>query len=148
MDASNQTINNAPLLAAIARMQTEGSRESREAVLDLVISSAQFLAPVTIIEHAKDTYGEDTAIQFQLLQNQSGQPFFPAFTGWEELMGCGSQTGEPHLGTHAWPTMNSALISVMEDEKAVEFLSRLRKLDEENPLQGIRAFTWKVEEMI
>ena len=70
------------------------------------------------------------------------------FTGWEELMGCGSQTGEPHLGTHAWPTMNSALISVMEDEKAVEFLSRLRKLDEENPLQGIRAFAWKVEEMI
>ena len=70
------------------------------------------------------------------------------FTGWEELMGCGSQTGEPHLGTHAWPTMNSALISVMEDEKAAEFLSRLRKLDEENPLQGIRAFTWKVEEMI
>lgn len=70
------------------------------------------------------------------------------FTGWEELMGCGSQTGEPHLGNHAWPTMNSALISVMEDEKAAEFLSRLRKLDEENPLQGIRAFTWKVEEMI
>ena len=70
------------------------------------------------------------------------------FTGWEELMGCGSQTGEPHLGNHAWPTMNSALISVMEDEKAAEFLSRLRKLDEENPLQGIRAFSWKVEEMI
>ena len=70
------------------------------------------------------------------------------FTGWEELMGCGSQTGEPHLGNHAWPTMNSALISVMEDDKAAEFLSRLRKLDEENPLQGIRAFTWKVEEMI
>ena len=70
------------------------------------------------------------------------------FTGWEELMGCGSQTGEPHLGNHAWPTMNSALISVMEDEKAAEFLSRLRKLDEENPLQGIRAFTWKVDEMI
>ena len=85
MDASNQTINNAPLLAAIARMQTEGSRESREAVLDLVISSARFLAPVTIIQNAKDTYGQDTAIQFQLLPNQSGQPFFPAFTGWEEL---------------------------------------------------------------
>ena len=70
------------------------------------------------------------------------------FTGWEELIGCGSKTGEPHLGDHAWPTMNSALISVMEDDKAAEFLTRLRKLDEENPLQGIRAFTWKVEEMI
>ena len=70
------------------------------------------------------------------------------FTGWEELIGCGSKTGEPHLGDHAWPTMNSALISVMEDDKAAEFLTRLRKLDEENPLQGIRAFAWKVEEMI
>lgn len=70
------------------------------------------------------------------------------FTGWEELIGCGSKTGEPHLGDHAWPTMNSALISVMEDDQAAEFLSRLRKLDEENPLQGIRAFAWKVEEMI
>ena len=70
------------------------------------------------------------------------------FTGWEELIGCGSKTGEPHLGDHAWPTMNSALISVMEDDQAAEFLTRLHKLDEENPLQGIRAFAWKVEEMI
>ena len=29
--------------------------------------------------------GRDAAIQFQLLPNQEGQPFFPAFTGWEEL---------------------------------------------------------------
>lgn len=85
MEASKQPINNTDLLTAIERMNRENSRESREAVLDLVISSAQFLAPVTIITNAKDTYGEDTAIQFQLLQNQSGQPFFPAFTGWEEL---------------------------------------------------------------
>ena len=24
------------------------------------------------------------------------------YTGWEELMGCGSRNGEPHLGNHAW----------------------------------------------
>ena len=29
--------------------------------------------------------GQGTQIQFQLLANQEGQPFFPAFTGWEEL---------------------------------------------------------------
>ena len=33
------------------------------------------------------------------------------YTGWEELMGCGSRNGEPHLGNHAWPTMNSALLT-------------------------------------
>ncbi len=66
------------------------------------------------------------------------------FTGWEELIGRGTKEGEPHLGNHAWPTMNSALISVMEDAKAEEFLARLRKIDEENSEQGLRAFAWDV----
>ena len=70
------------------------------------------------------------------------------FTGWEELIGRGTNDGEPHLGNHAWPSMNSALISVAEDEKAAEFLARLRKLDEENPEQGLRAFAWEVSAMI
>lgn len=70
------------------------------------------------------------------------------FTGWEELMGCGTSTGEPHLGSHAWPTMNSALIAVMEDDKAAAFLAALKKLDEENDQQGLRAFAWNVTEMM
>lgn len=70
------------------------------------------------------------------------------FTGWEELMGCGTSTGEPHLGSHAWPTMNSALIAVMEDDKAVAFLAALKKLDEDNEQQGLRAFAWNVTEMM
>lgn len=70
------------------------------------------------------------------------------FTGWEELIGSGSETGEPHLGNHAWPTMNSALISVMEDDKAAEFLKQLKQLDEDNNKQGLRAFAWTVTECI
>lgn len=70
------------------------------------------------------------------------------YTGWEELIGRGSQTGEPHLGSHAWPAMNSALIAMMEDEKAQEFLSALRQLDEENSNQGLRAFAWNVSEVM
>ena len=70
------------------------------------------------------------------------------FTGWEELMGCGSTAGEPHLGTHAWPTMNSALISVMEDDKAAAFLARLKQLDVDNDQQGLRAFAWPVTDMM
>ena len=70
------------------------------------------------------------------------------FTGWEELIGRGTNDGEPHMGDHAWPTMNSALISVMEDEKAAEFLARLKSLDEENLKQGLRAFAWEVTDMI
>lgn len=70
------------------------------------------------------------------------------FTGWEELMGRGTNDGEPHLGDHAWPAMNSALISVMEDAKAADFLACLRKLDEENSEQGLRAFAWDVTAMM
>lgn len=70
------------------------------------------------------------------------------YTGWDELIGRGSQTGEPHLGSHAWPAMNSALIAMMEDEKAQEFLVALRQLDEENSNQGLRAFAWNVAEVM
>ncbi len=70
------------------------------------------------------------------------------FTGWEELIGRGSNDGEPHLGNHAWPSMNSALISVMEDAQAAEFLKRLKQLDDENKKQGIRAFAWSVTDAI
>ena len=70
------------------------------------------------------------------------------FTGWEELIGQGSNDGEPHLGNHAWPSMNSAMISVMEDDQAAEFLKRLKQLDEDNHKQGIRAFAWGVSDAI
>lgn len=70
------------------------------------------------------------------------------YTGWEELMGCGSRNGEPHLGNHAWPTMNSALLTVVDDGKVEAFLASLKKLDEENAKQGLRAFVWDVATMI
>ena len=70
------------------------------------------------------------------------------FTSWEELIGRGSNDGEPHLGNHVWPSMNSALISVMEDAQADEFLKRLKKLDDDNKKQGMRAFAWNVTDAI
>ena len=70
------------------------------------------------------------------------------YTGWEELMGCGSRNGEPHLGNHAWPTMNSALLTVTDDGKVDEFLKSLKELDEANEIQGLRAFVWDVGAMI
>ena len=63
-------------------------------------------------------------------------------------MGCGSRNGEPHLGNHAWPTMNSALLTVTDDGKVDEFLKSLKELDEANEMQGLRAFVWDVTAMI
>jgi len=76
-----ESLNNQPLLAAVQRMQRENTRESREAVLDLIITTARFLAPADLNEQD----GQETQIAFQLIPNQDGQTFFPAFTGWEEL---------------------------------------------------------------
>ena len=35
------------------------------------------------------------------------------YTSWEEVMGCGTESGEPHLGDAVWPMMNSAMITGM-----------------------------------
>ncbi len=90
MEHCKELLTNQELAAAIARMNRENSRESREAVLDLVIFSAQFLAPADILPvtgrgQTEGPLSQDTQIRFQLLPNQEGQPFFPAFTCWEEL---------------------------------------------------------------
>lgn len=66
------------------------------------------------------------------------------YTSWEEVQGCGSETGEPHLGDYVWPIMNSALISITDDERAAKLMEALRSLDEDNPKLGLRAFWWEV----
>ena len=65
-----------------------------------------------------------------------------------EIKGRGSETGEPHLGTHAWPTLNSALVSVMDDECVDGVLNDLKERDEKAPELGLRAFVWTIEKMI
>ena len=67
------------------------------------------------------------------------------FTMWQDIAGRGSQTGEPHLGSHAWPTMNNAILTFVPDDKVDDILSRLKAMDEETPALGIRAFVWNVE---
>lgn len=70
------------------------------------------------------------------------------FTGWQQVQGRGSKTGEPHYGTHAWPSLASAIITVVPDDHVNPLLDRLRQLDTESPLLGLRAFVWNVEQSI
>ena len=67
------------------------------------------------------------------------------FTMWQDIAGRGSETGEPHLGNHAWPTMNNAILAFVPDEKVDDILSAVRAMDEETPALGLRAFVWDVE---
>ncbi len=70
------------------------------------------------------------------------------YTQWEEITGAGSSTGVPHLGSHAWPTLNGALLVACSEERAHRLLDALAKIDEENALQGLRAFMWNVERSV
>ena len=67
------------------------------------------------------------------------------FTMWQDIAGRGGFSGLPHLGSHAWPTMNNAILTFVPDEKVDDILSRLKAMDEETPALGIRAFVWNVE---
>ena len=70
------------------------------------------------------------------------------YTMFEQVMGAGTKTGDPHLGSHAWPTMNSAIITIVPDERAVTLMERLHELDANNEMLGLRAFQWNVEKEI
>ena len=69
------------------------------------------------------------------------------YTLWENIFGRGTTDGEPHMGSHAWPTMNNAILAIVEDDKVDAILSGLREKDEETPALGIRAFVWNIEKM-
>ena len=70
------------------------------------------------------------------------------YTEWDEIKGHGSETGEPHLGSHAWPTLNNAMISVMEDNRVEGIMKALKEKDLHAPELGLRAFVWTIERMI
>ncbi len=67
------------------------------------------------------------------------------YTMWNEITGRGTNGGEPHEGTHAWPTLNNALLSAVPDEKVDEILAGLEEKNREYPELGLRAFVWNVE---
>lgn len=70
------------------------------------------------------------------------------FTYFGNVEGRGSHTGEPHYGSHAWPSLASAIITFVEDDRVEPLLKRLKALDEEKPKLGLRAFVWEVSRTI
>ncbi|MDR1407588.1 MAG: hypothetical protein LBJ23_06030 [Tannerella sp.] len=70
------------------------------------------------------------------------------FTAFENVQGRGSRTGEPHYGSHAWPSMCSAIITVVEDTAVDPLLHALHKIDAQSDRLGLRAFVWNIEKTI
>ena len=70
------------------------------------------------------------------------------YTAWPEVTGRGTSSGDPHLGTHAWPTTNSAIFTVVEDNRLKPLLDAVRQLDDNRPLLGIHAYAWTIDSMV
>lgn len=70
------------------------------------------------------------------------------FTSFGETQGKGSKTGDPHFGSHAWPSLGSAILTIVEDDKVDILLQKLRHLDESKPRLGLRAFVWQITQSI
>ena len=68
------------------------------------------------------------------------------FSFFEQVQGRGSNSGEPRRGTHAWPEMNSCVITVVDDDKVAALLEAVKKLDMRNEEVGVRAFVWNIEQ--
>lgn len=66
------------------------------------------------------------------------------YTQWADVRGRGSVSGPPHLGTHTWPEMNSAIMAVVPEEKVDILLEKVKSMDAINEEVGVRAFVWDI----
>jgi nitrogen regulatory protein PII len=67
------------------------------------------------------------------------------FTQWPTVMGTGTTDGDPRMGTHTWPEINSATMAIVNDDIVDTVLDKVKKMDAINQEVGIRAFVWNVE---
>ena len=62
----------------------------------------------------------------------------------ENVQGRGSNDGVPHLGTHTWPEINSAMYVMVDDDLVDPLLEKVKRIDSINEEVGIRAFVWDI----
>lgn len=83
-----------------------------------------------------------------LILRSLGRHNLKGYTSWDQVQGRGTYGGEPHLGDHAWPTMNQAMVVVCPKEAIEPLFADLHKLDADAPEQGLRAFVLNVEQTL
>jgi nitrogen regulatory protein PII len=70
------------------------------------------------------------------------------FSQFPTVIGTGTTSGEPRMGTHTWPEINSATITVVDDNIVDSVLEKVKKMDAINHEVGIRAFVWNIEKAV
>jgi nitrogen regulatory protein PII len=69
------------------------------------------------------------------------------YTKMEKACGEGVET-EPKLHTHTWPGENCVLFIALEDHELEPIMERVRRLKEEHPRAGVKAFVLPMEEIV
>lgn len=90
------------------------------------------------------SYNQAYSDEIVEILEQNGQR---GYTRWTDIQGKGSFNGIPHLGSHAWPEQNHAILCFVPDQKVSPILESVRRKDEAAPDLGIRAFVWGIEEL-
>ena len=85
-----------------------------------------------------------TADVMQILNSMS----IRGFSKWNDMTGRGSIDGEPHLGSHAWPALNSGIMTVLDEAKVPLLFDKLRELDSRTSMQGLKAYSWNIEDQL
>ena len=70
------------------------------------------------------------------------------YTRWLNVHGVGSVNGDPHLGSHIWPSTNSVILTVVEDSIVDPLLAKIKEINGQAEKQGIHAFVWNIEKMV
>lgn len=70
------------------------------------------------------------------------------YSFWQDVHGRGSVEGPPHKGSHVWPELNSAIITIVNDDRVQGLLDAVHKLDIRNKSMGVHAFVWNTEQMV
>ncbi len=70
-----------------------------------------------------------------------------SYTKFPGIHGAGKSAG-PRLDTHVWPGVNNGLFIVTGDESVSPMLEKIRKMKEDHPKEGIKAFVLPVEDKV
>ena len=69
-------------------------------------------------------------------------------TAWQEVEGRRTLKGEPHYGSHAWPSLAASIMTIVDDAKVDTLLGILHEMDLATPKLGLRAIVRTIEKTI
>jgi uncharacterized protein YaaQ len=75
------------------------------------------------------------------------QAGYKTYTKMHGATGEGLET-DPKLGTHFWPGKNNALLFGVPDEEISKLCELVKKIRNDEPHAGLRAFTFPLEECV